>query len=323
MYLVFNCLETGLANNGGSRTLIHCQRVLRELGHKVDIIATADRFTWFEHIKAIKRIPPNVDWVIATACSSVKSTLQSHCKNKAWYIRAHETWHPKFNEDKLIQLYKNPNILKIVNSIWQKEFLESFGVNCHLVYQGVDLHLWHNLRFRETNKIPVIGCMYSTQSRKQWCNFVILNKILGKDFKYIAYGNKHPDLIPKADKNFLNTYLCQPDIDTLNHLYSMCDVWFAPTNSEGLHNPPMEASLCGCIICCSDAERNGMSDYAISDYSAMIYPDNDISVAAQYIREFVKYKHFADNAAEIIRTKINTREHNMKKFAKILKDNIK
>jgi hypothetical protein len=318
MKIAFNCLDSGLGNNGGSRTILYCTQILRELGHTCHIIATSDKFTWFPHPKPEKYIPENIDWLIATACSSVPSTIKHHCKNKAWYIRAHETWHHKFGKEEILGcFYQDKRLLQIVNSIWQQEYLFSkYNVKAHLIYQGIDLHIWEDLGLRTQQSKLTIGCLYTEQPRKRWVDFVTLSKILGHSCNYVAYGPSKP---PKESSAFLTQFLSNPSFDQLKELYSSCHYWFAPTNSEGLHNVPMEASLCGASIICSDSERNGMKDYA-SPQNAFIYTDTDIATAAGYIKTFGANppKVMIQLTQQIVQHKIGDRRTNMKKFIKVL-----
>jgi len=113
MKLAFNTLNSGIASNGGSRTVILCSQTLEKLGHRSDIIATVDNFTWFEHKSVISHIPSDLDVIIATACTTVESTLRSNIPIKAWYIRGHEIW--MYTEEQLINLYKS-GLINIVNS---------------------------------------------------------------------------------------------------------------------------------------------------------------------------------------------------------------
>ena len=84
MKLAFNSLNSGLANNGGSRTVILCAEMLEELGHRCDIIATSDRFTWLDHKRPVQYIPSDLDAILATASTTVPTTLHSNIPIKAW-----------------------------------------------------------------------------------------------------------------------------------------------------------------------------------------------------------------------------------------------
>ena len=241
MKIVFNMLECGLGNNGGTRTIIKCVEVLEKLGHRCDIVGVVDKFTWFDHKPIIRYIPVDTDVIIATACTTVFSTLQSNVPKKVWYIRAHENW--CMSNKELGRRYSS-GIFNIVNSKGLQKLLTTYGEVSKVVYQGIDFGCWKNLKLRSKDKIRV-GCLYTKQPRKRWKDFVKLSKILGyEDYEYVSMGNAKPkeDFLIESVYNVGHEELCK--------LYSSCHILFAPTDSEGLHNIPMEANLCNCLIVC-------------------------------------------------------------------------
>jgi len=311
MELVFNALNSGLSNNGGSRTIISCSKVLEKLGHRSDIVANVDNFTWFDHKPVIKHIPQDLDVLIALANSDVVNTLNAGIKRKAWYIRAHETWSAP--EYLLIDYYKNKSILNIVNSKGLKQVLAMHGADSVVVYQGIDFDWWENRNLRPKNKIR-IGAFHTKQPRKRWEDFVGLAKILGnKDYEYVGMGNAKPS------DNFLTEFKLNATVEELNNLYSSCHIWFAPTESEGLHNVPMEAALCGCLIVCGDEPLGGMIyDYAFPDNTAMVYDRKDIDHAAELIRN--PNWDVIERMNNHLRNNIGSREKNMIKLINYLED---
>lgn len=307
MKLAFNCLNSGLGNNGGSRTIIKCAEVLEQLGHRCDIIATVDNFTWFDHKPVMPYIAKDLDAIIATACTTVDVVVKVDLPGKAWYIRAHEDW--AMNEIDLIRRY-NSGLLNIVNARGLQEKLKSYGADSVVVYQGLDFDWWENRELRPKNKIR-IGALHTKQSRKRWKDFVKLAEILGtQDYEYVGIGSATPE------ENFLTDFKLNANVDELNNVYSSCHIWFAPTESEGLHNVPMEAALCGCLVVCSDHPLNGMVlDYAFEN-TAMIYDFGDIKQAAELIRD--PDWSLVENMQDVIRTEIGTRKQNMKKMVEYL-----
>lgn len=307
MKIAFNMLQCNLGNNGGTRTIIKCAEVLEKLGHRCDIIAKVDNFTWFEHKSVISNIPSDVDVIIATACNTVKSTLNTKIPKKLWYVRANESW--KMNSTKLIKLYNSIPI--IVNSKGLQKLLYSYGVESKVVYQGIDFDWWEDKKLRSKDKIR-IGCLYTTQPRKRWKDFVKLSKILGTDnYEYVSVGNAKPK------EDFLTKSIYNVGFEELCDLYSSCHIWFAPTDSEGLHNVPMEANLCGCLAVCGNEPLNGMIyDYAFNDNTAMIYDRKDIDHAAELIRN-PKWE-LVDRMQKYLIEYIATRQENMTKLVTYL-----
>ena len=129
MKIGFNLLGCGLGNNGGSRTIIKCNEVLNKLGHSSFLISDVDNFTWFKHEKPLMNIPSDLDVLIATANTTIQSTLSSIAKKKAWYIRLDTDYVKEFDR----------NVIVIVNSNGLRRKVEELGgQNIEVVYQGID-----------------------------------------------------------------------------------------------------------------------------------------------------------------------------------------
>lgn len=309
MNIVFNMLECGLGNNGGTRTIIKCVETIEKLGHRCDIIANIDNFTWFNHKNVISHLPSDTDVLIATSCTTVASTLRTNVPIKAWYVRAHENW--TMPDNMLSNLY-NSDIINIVNSNGLQQQISACGADSHVVYQGIDFDWWKNENLRPKNKIR-IGALYTKQPRKRWKDFEKLSEILGSnDYEYLSIGNANPN------KKFLCESWCNVGHDKLRRAYSSCHIWFAPTDSEGLHNVPMEANLCGCLVVCGDEPLNGMIyDYAFPNNTAMVYNRKDIEHAAELIRK--PNWDCVNRMENHLKYNIGTREDNMEKLIHLLK----
>lgn len=310
MNIVFNMLHCGVGNNGGCRTIIKCCEVLNKLGHRCDTAAFVDNFTWFDHKPVIRQIPRDTDVLIAAACSDVENTITSQVNKKAWYIRAHETW--AMEEPRLAKYYQDKRIANLVNSEGLKRKIDELSPSmpAEVVYQGIDFDWWEDRSLRPKDKIR-IGCLHTKQPRKRWKDFVKLSKILGHDhYEYVGMGNHN------CKDGFLTEFIYNATAEQLNGLYSSCHIWFAPTDNEGLHNVPMEAALCGCLIVCSDHPLNGMvMDYAFKS-TAMIYEFGNLEKAASLIQS--PDWRLIKNMQDYLRSVIGTREENMKKLVETL-----
>jgi len=306
MYIIFNALNSGLGNNGGSRTLIKCAETIESLGVRCDIVATDDNFTWFNHKKPISYIPNDADVIVATACTTVESTLSSNVPKKVWYIRGHELW---AHNEKFIGALYNSGLINITNSIGLMKKVESFGAKAITIPQGIDLDLWYDLKLRSHNKLR-IGCLHQNKSTKRWKDFVKLAEILGNAYEYTAFGTN------VKDYNFLSSFINNPSFDELREFYSKCHIWFVPTELEGLHNPPMEAALCGALVVCNDHPMSGIAlDYGI-ERTSMVYRHRDIEHAAEVIRNVNWSK--VEVMQQFLINEIGSREKNMKEFIDVL-----
>jgi len=305
MKLAFNGINSGLGNNGGSRTIIKSCEILDRLGHDCNIISNKDKFTWFPHKPVINHIPNDLDAIINIAAVDYNITKNFNVRIKAAWWRAHENW--SNSEEHLKQCYIDKEVVNIVNSNGLKQLLSAYGANSKVIYQGIDFDWWENRNLRPKDKIR-IGCLYQKKPTKRWGDFVKLAKILGnKDYEYVGFGDT------MRNDEFLTDFKCSPSTDELIDFYSSCHIFFAPTELEGLFNPAQEAALCGCLIVCGDEPLNGMIyDYAFPDNTAMVYERKNIEHAAELIRN--PNWDVIERMDNHLRNNIGSREKNMKKM---------
>ncbi len=143
MDIIFNCLDSGLGPNGGSRTVVRSANTLKKMGHNVCILNPEPKrlkldqyresaYTWDKiDVPVIHNINhiDKADVIIATAFSSVKTTIEapSELGIKAHWIRGFETWH--HSEEWIKENVLNQPTLKIVNSINTQDKLKEYNVD--------------------------------------------------------------------------------------------------------------------------------------------------------------------------------------------------
>lgn len=287
-----------MANNGGSRTLLKCGETLSSLGHDVIFYGcNIGGYTWHKPvgIKFSKnKFPDDCDAAIATGYHSVPSVVKCDSKHKLYYIRGFEKW--VVDEGKLFESYKK--LKCIVNSEWLSKKLSDNGIENKIIYPGLDFDIFYD----ENAPRNYLGALYHTKHATK--NHVDAVKVANK---------ANIDLI------MLNRDLKNGSQDECREFYNKTFAWFAPTELEGLHNPPMEAALCGSSIVCSNSISNGMSDYAIHNKTALVYKHGDLDCATRFVRLLYKDKNLRDelngNMLELLKNKIGSRKQNMSKFA--------
>lgn len=297
MHIVFNLNAVGLGNNGGSRTLIKCAETLQDLGCDVSLCSPINKYTWHRiKVKVISKIP-KCDVVVATGFRSVRSTLSVKKARKFYYIRGFELWQAK--EKQLLKTYKSMQC--IVNSEWLHNYMASKDIKSHLVYPGVDLVDFQNLNH---SRDRVIGGIFSSKHKTKRHDDVV------------AIGEKL-----KCKTLLLNKDIKNPNANDLRDFYNRVKVWVSPSELEGLHNCPMESSLCGCGLVSTDSVRGGTSDYAIPEKTALVYPARDIEKASEYtgrLLDDAEYNRALNiNMCDILRNKIGNRRTNMAKLLRI------
>ena len=106
MKIIFNSVNSGLANNGGSQRIIRMALALKNFGNEAIIISNRkNRFTWFDFDHSIVQEAnedpttwPKCDVIIATGCSTIWETVAYPYlskEKKFYWIRGFETWAQK------------------------------------------------------------------------------------------------------------------------------------------------------------------------------------------------------------------------------------
>lgn len=279
MRITFNLQGVGLANNGGSATIVNSANVLSELGHKVYLVSEKENMLdWVKidrggpkYIKTNGAVAsyPDAHVLVATGAFSVQHVLNAPSTkgSKFWWVRAHESW--AMSEDKLLSYYRNPYIQPLVNSIGLRTFiLRKTGRNSEVMRSGMDLK-----RFRPTisrnwqGKAKfVLGGLHCNKSRKR-TNWITEIYETCKARKIIVELNLFGDHDKLSVGMKAEWYLRNPSGRELCEFYNGVDIWLAPTKSEGLHMPPQEAMLCGCVVIGADELLSGMRDYLTEKHS--------------------------------------------------------
>jgi hypothetical protein len=152
----------------------------------------------------------------------------------------------------------------------------------------------------------VMGALYSTYHKTK----------RHEDAIHVSKASGYPLLM-------LNKDIVNPSEEKLNQWYNGIKVWFSPSELEGLHNCPMEASLASCGLVCSDTERGGTRDYAIHEKTCLVYPHGKLSVASKYIKmlmidDGLRIK-LNEEMVKLLKSKIGTRKENMLKFMEYIR----
>lgn len=274
MKIVFNLVSVGLGKNGGSHTLVRSGNTLVDMGHEVIFVDDGKcKYDWTPFkFERTQKIPSNIDVTIATGIKSVPNLVKFPSKLLTHWIRAHETW--VYPEDQVIRIIKESPSIKIVNSICLKDKLKQFGIESTIIRPGYDYEELYPTNMRLKDRLT-IGGLYNegkTKARKRthWI-FETVEK-LKKDFPNLELFMFGTDGIP--DNKIVDYFYRNPTARDKNFIYNACDIWLAPTNSEGLHLTPAEAMLTECLVLGTSAELSGMQDYLINNETGYISQDS-------------------------------------------------
>lgn len=323
MRIAFYCNHPyygGLNNNGGTRTIVRSAATLRSMGHKVDIVACADKYTWEKHPKVRRKLHPETDRIIAASVSDVEGAVR-HKPKKAkvfWWCRLLEAY--QMPKSKILKRAGMVEVL--VNSQWLRSWFKKNGIPSRIVYQGLDVADWTDDGFCANDK-PIIGFLLSKKPRKQFYQIKKIVQRLGTSYQYVGFGAKGDlnDEIKMFITERLACFKTNPSHAQLDRLYNMADIWLATSSSEGLHNPPMEAALCGCLLVCNGAPAGGTADYCVGGETGIVYKKNDPEDAVLRIRNIVHEEShsYIDAAKKLVSEKIGTRQIAMERLLEAIR----
>ena len=299
---MFNLHDVGLGNNGGSRTLVRCAETIAGLGHEVLMFTNrGNKYTWHDPVGVTfvrGNVQPDCNLAIATGYGSVNSVCKGKATHKVYYIRGFEIW-----TTCKARLYRSYRRLPcIVNSEWLQRMLSGLNIRAELVYPGLDFN-WFTRDNREEDRGNTMGAIFSKKHKTK----------------------NHEAAIRLAEKGGFRLLMLNRDFgggpEELRKWYNRIKVWFSPSQLEGLHNPPMEAALCGCALVSTDSLRSGTGDYAIHGKTALVYPHKELGKALVYVRRLMSGEEnasgYANDLVCLLRKKIGDRVTNMKHFLNV------
>lgn len=299
MRIVFNLQSTGLGNNGGSRTLVKCAETLQDIGHEVTLWCSANNYKWSKIKVPVSKKMPACDVIVATGYSSVPTTVAAKVKRKFYYIRGFELW--RASEKQLLRSYSSLNC--IVNSEWLQKYMKGKNISSRLIYPGIDFDIFGTDVYEREN---ILGGLFSKKhATKRHEDVIRVGKRLG--YKVLL----------------LNKDISNPTPVALRGFYNRIKVWMSPSELEGLHNCPMEASQAGCGLVVTDHYRGGTMDYAYHGETCLKYKARHLDIAVQYVDRLMKddeeREKLQAQMTSLLRDKIGTRKYNMLKMVEVLR----
>lgn len=317
MKIAFDVFNSGLGNNGGSRTIVKSANTLVDLGHEVYIFSHCpNMFTWnklkAKHIQNSNPhyIFPKVDVIIATANTTAEHSIFQKAKLHTYWIRGIEVWNKPL--DYLKTTWQLPFDFLMVNSEWQKEFIEVYTkLDIRIQYPGLELYFFVPDKSKRSKDFVKIGGLFHPAIHKGWLTFYeIAKKVNSNNIRFEVLSNLEANL----NKEVISNVLVQPSETEKKDWYQSCDIWLATTNLDGLHLPPMEAGLCGASIITLTTVSSGVGDHAIHGDTALRF--DSVEQAIKYIKLLVDSKNLREqlnnNHRKLLFSKMKSREEQMR-----------
>ena len=293
----------GLANNGGTNTILKSARVLRGMHHSVSVVTGSDKFTYFKHPKCVKAIPANTEVCIAVGIHDIEPMLKDAPQNAKlfYWMREYPLWKMERKDIyKILNRFTRHGKI-ICNASWLQYKLNRRKIPSTLCFAGLDTDVFTPDPNRIIGKeLPItIGALYHKQHKTKNYEFFrqLKSQLTGSKYSFIEVGREVLSDVQMAEQ------------------YRACDIWFSPTELEGFHNCSAEAALCGALLVRSNSTGGGQGDYSTVNNS-MIYEADNLGSAIVAIERAI-FSRAKDLRNDILKL-IGDRKTNMKNFLKII-----
>jgi len=332
MKIIFNSMNCGLGNNGGSQTIVKSANTLIDLGHDVSIIDTGkNKHTWNE-LKAnhiiLKHINdcPSCDIIIGTGIKTLhKTSICKTAKKKFHWIRGWETWQvsPK---QMLNMFYTNQNEVNLVtNGAGIQKILRKNNVKSKIQLAGLDIPKIKYVSTKKADNTLTIGGLINTkhktkQSEYLYHIFSYLSIILNSSIQVRLMTFGAEGVKRKVFNNHF--HISHPDNEKKNNIYDNVDFWISSSINEGFHIPPAEFMLRNNgVVVGVDHPLNGTKHYLKNKETGYTCENNWKQIADLIINKMnnnIELDMLSNSAYYKITDDIGSREKNMKKFVKLM-----
>lgn len=284
---------------GGIRVMGEYAGRLRRRGHDVTVLyrRTARNLKrWLQHLLE-RRVPdaldecgcplvgvrefepasvPDGDVLVATGLRAARAAADLPAAKGRLADIVQGTAHMEASPDEAREVMAAP-ALRVAVSDYVAAYLKArFGVESVVVPNGVDHDRFHNTdrRFRLPRSI---GMVYAHGEMKGMAEgFEAMRRVRDRwpEVRLVLFGARRPvGALPRTD-----AYV-RPKTKRIRGIYASCEVWLAPSRSEGFGLPVLEAMACRTVPV---ATRCGGHEFVVEDgVSGFLVPVGDAEAMAE------------------------------------------
>ncbi|WP_309120828.1 glycosyltransferase [Paenibacillus sp.] len=281
----------GCGISGGIAVI--CQHVNRLLkrGYDVILITEDDKeeISWFPNQKVeivpIKRMPLNLDILVATGWSTAYTIRNLPAKRKFYFVQSDETrFHPEGSKDKEMtrQTYTFDYEF-MTEAKWIQCWLkEQFSKDSYYVPNGLDEEIIHPSEplLPKGNKLRVLLEGPIDIPYKGMEDAFLAVKDLDCEIWCVSSAGR-PREGWRCDQFFEKL-----PMNKMKEIYSSCDIFLKMSRVEGFFGPPLEMMACGgaCVV----GEVTGYDEYIVDEYNALVVKQGDIEGAKAAVKRLIE-----------------------------------
>jgi glycosyltransferase involved in cell wall biosynthesis len=221
---------------------------------------------------------PDADVIVTTGLRAVSAATDLPREKGLVVELVQGTVHMEESPDEAARVMALPALRVAVSDPLAAWLRERYGVEAVVIPNGVDHDRFHNTdrQFRTPRSVGMIYVAGEMKGAADGFEAMRLVREKWPEVRLVLYGAKRPrEALPRSDVTV------RPKPSRLRQIYSSCEVWLAPSRSEGFGLPVLEAMACGAVPV---ATRTMGHEYLIEDeVSGFLVPVADPAAMARRI----------------------------------------
>ena len=226
------------------------------------------------------RYLPDADALFATSWHTVRSVLECPPEKgaKCYFIQGYESYHAR--KDLVDATWRAP-LHKVVIAEWLVRLGEELGCRDLTYIPNAIDHTRYQLVQRITGRRRQVAMVFSTAPVKGSVDGIEALRVVKErfpDVRVVLFGVSSPQpWIPAWAKYYRNP----PQDFIVNEIYNQSSIFLAPSLSEGLGLPPLEAAACGCAVVATDI--GGFRERFTDQVTALLSPPGNPEALARNV----------------------------------------
>jgi len=226
---------------------------------------------------------PDADIVIATGLGASRAALGLPPEKGRLVQLVQGVLHLEESPDEARAVLAAPARRIAVSEFVARFLRERFGVDSVVVLNGVDHAQFTGAprRLAEPRSVGMIYAPGAGKAAEEGLEAVRLVRQRWPQVRLVIYGARRPrGRAPRAE------VFVRPSLRRLRAVYGLCDVWLAPSHSEGFGLPVLEAMACRVVPVATRA--GGHEEIVEEGASGFLVPVGDTSAMADRISVLVQ-----------------------------------
>jgi len=218
---------------------------------------------------------PDADVIVATGLRTMEAAASfTPAKGRLVEI-VQGTIHMEESPDEARRAMAVPGLRIAVSDYVAAYLKREFGIEAAVVANGVDHQQFYNTdrQFRTPRTVGMIHVPGQMKGTAEGFEAIRLVRERWPEVRLIVFGARRPRGVPPRTEVYV-----RPKSSRLRAIYGLCEMWLAPSRSEGFGLPVLEAMACRTVPV---ATRSGGHEFIVEDgVSGFLVPVGDAEAMA-------------------------------------------